>query len=171
MKEVWKDVVGHDGYQVSNLGNVRSYVKNKDGRDLKFIKNRQGYDTVCLRRGNRRLVHRLVADAFIPNPDNLPLVRHMDDDPSNNRVDNLAWGTQTDNMQDCVRHGRLVGDTIAAIEANKKSVIATNLKTGEERLYHSMREAADDLDVWIQHVSKAAKGELRQTGGWSFRLA
>lgn len=171
MKEVWKDVVGHDGYQVSNLGNVRSYVRNKDGRDLKFVKNRQGYNTVCLGRGNRRLVHRLVADAFIPNPDKLPIVRHMDDNPSNNIVNNLAWGTQTDNMQDCVQHGILVGDTRAAIEANKKSVIATNLKTGEERVYHSMREAADDLDVWIQHVSRAAKGELRQTGGWSFRLA
>lgn len=171
MKEVWRDVVGHDGYQVSNLGNVRSYVKNKDGKDLKFIKNKQGYDTVCLRRGNRRLVHRLVADAFIPNPDNLPLVRHMDDNPSNNRVDNLAWGTQTDNMQDCVRHGRLVGDTRAAIESKRKMVIATNLSTGEELTFISMNEAARELDLWVQHISRVVKGEIKQTGGWSFRLA
>lgn len=171
MKEVWRDVVGHDGYQVSNFGNVRSYVKNKDGKDLKFIKNKQGYNTVCLRRGNRRLVHRLVADAFIPNPDNLPLVRHMDDNPSNNRVDNLAWGTQTDNMQDCVRHGRLVGDTRAAIESKRKMVIATNLSTGEEFTFISMNEAARELDLWVQHISRVVKGEIKQTGGWSFRLA
>lgn len=173
--EIWRNVDGFPGYQVSNWGTVRSYINNRHGvhEDFHMLKpqpNRNGYLTVCLGRGNRRLVSRLVAEAFIPNPNNLPLVRHLDDNPSNNHVNNLAWGTQTDNMQDCVKHGRLVGNIWPAIESTKKKVVATPVNGGESIIFSSMREAAKALDVWPQHITNVVYGRIRQTGGWTFEL-
>lgn len=173
MPEKWKDIDGHEGYQVSSSGRVRSRINNRHGvgteyHELKQCPNKKGYPTVQLGRGKRFLVHRLVASAFIPNPKNLPLVRHMDDDPFNNRAKNLKWGTQTDNMQDCVRHGRLVGDTRSAIEATKKPVIAIS-KDGAQRIhFDSQGDAARTLNLWPQHVSNVLKGRISQTGGWRF---
>ena len=172
--EEWRDVEGFLGYEVSDQGKVRSYANNRHGPNLKEphllrpVKNRHGYDTVCLGRGNRRLVHRLVANAFIPNPDDSPIVRHLDDNPSNNHVGNLVWGTQIDNMQDCVKHGRLVGDTRAAVEATKTSVVATSLYDGHSVIFSSLHEAARELGLWPQHISSVLKRRLRQTGGYTF---
>ena len=100
MEEIWKDILEYEGrYEVSNLGRVR----NKKG----FIKKLQigwgGYYVMDLHDGKAKkvfLVHRLVATAFIPNPKNLPLVRHIDDCRTNCRADNLCWGSHKDNMLD-----------------------------------------------------------------------
>jgi hypothetical protein len=92
----------------------------------------------------------------------------MDDNPANNHVDNLAWGTQTDNMQDCVKHGRLVGNTAPAIEAKRKKIVARTVDGSETIIFPSVNEAARSLDLWPQHVSNVALGRLSQTGGWTF---
>jgi NUMOD4 motif/HNH endonuclease len=98
-EEIWKDVVGFEGhYKVSNLGRIMS-KKDK----IRKLRLNDGYWAVDLSIGPKRsnkLVHRLVAEAFIPNPENLPLVRHKDNCRTNSRVDNLQWGTSKDNMQD-----------------------------------------------------------------------
>lgn len=169
----WRNVDEKEGYQVSSEGDVISYINNRHGvgdksHPLKQQLNKHGRPTVCLGRGNRRLVSRLVEKAFIPNPDNLPMVRHMDDNPLNNRVENLKWGTQKDNMQDCVEHGRLVGNIRPAIESNKKPVIAISKTTGERTRFDSQAEAARALNLWPQHVSNALKGRISQTGGYYF---
>lgn len=176
MEIMWKDIAEKEGYQVSEDGRVRSFHNNRHGvcdepHELKHEINKHGYHAVHLGRGRRRLVSRLVAEAFIPNPDNLPIVRHLDDNPDNNSVYNLAWGTQTDNMQDCVRHGRLVGDTRSAVEANKKPVVAVSLSDGSSKWYESCRAASRDLGVWPQHISNVLYGRIKQTGGYSFRYA
>lgn len=97
-KEYWKPVVGYEGlYEVSNWGRVKSLPRNgtvKYARILKFHTNRQGYLQVGLCKNNKLkifLVHRLVAEAFLPNPDNLPEVNHKDENKTNNSVDNLEW--------------------------------------------------------------------------------
>lgn len=171
--ERWRNIKDKEGYQISNTGRVRSFINNRYGvgqisREIIPYTNERGYKSVHLGRGCRRSVHRLVAEAFIPNPKNLPLVRHLDDDPSNNRVKNLAWGTQTDNMQDCIKHGRLVGDTRAAVEAKRKPVIATSIETGERIKYESINAAALDLDLWSGHISSVLRGKISQTGGYRF---
>lgn len=111
MQEIWKDIDGWEGfYQISNLGRVKScrrYIR-KRGRlclvNEKFLKMRQskdGYYRVFLRNsGNdeQYLVHRLVAKAFIPNPDDLPCVNHKDESRTNNCVDNLEWCTNEYNL-------------------------------------------------------------------------
>ena len=168
--EVWRNIDEKEGYQVSNTGNVRSYVNNRHGlceepHMLKQQPNKHGYPTVCLGRNNRRLVSRLVAQAFIPNPDNLPLVRHMDDNPKNNHVDNLQWGTQKNNMEDCVNHGRLVGNIYPAIESKKRPVIAISIDRQECIHFNSQADAARELGLWPQHISNVLKGRISQTGG------
>lgn len=90
--EEWKNVIGYEGlYEVSNKGNVRNVRRNKL---LKLSKNRYGYIQVYLYKNGIRTVftvHRLVAQAFLPNPDNLPEVNHRDEDKTNNRVENLEF--------------------------------------------------------------------------------
>jgi len=103
-----RSISKHNGYFVAPNGEVWS---NKSGalKKLKPILNSGGYPIVRLCADNKQfnaLVHILVADAYIPNPDNLPCVLHKDDDPSNPHVDNLFRGTQADNMQDCLAKGR-----------------------------------------------------------------
>ena len=97
MEEIWKDIQGYEGkYQVSNLGRVKSlnYKNYEKERILKYGINTQGYLIVCLCVNKQRkifAVHRLVSQAFIDNPNNLPQVNHIDENKHNNCVDNLEW--------------------------------------------------------------------------------
>lgn len=119
-EEEWRPVVGYEGlYEASSWGRVRSKDRvvphnlwgtffTRRGRVLSPSSHRDGHLRVSLHKNQKqslRFVHRLVAEAFIPNPDEYPLVRHWDDDPSNNRVGNLRWGTVSDNWNDMVRNG------------------------------------------------------------------
>lgn len=116
--EQWKDITRYEGlYQVSNLGNVRSLVRNKktsdptQWRSLKLIeRKRDGYIEVSLSKNNvsvRRKVHRLVAEAFVDNPMNLAEVNHKDENRSNNRADNLEWCTHKYNIDYGTRNKRI----------------------------------------------------------------
>lgn len=152
MQEIWKNVVGYEGiYEVSNLGNVRSldrtvpskYIDvtaNIKGKQLKPIKNKYGYLRVnlCNDSGRKsKFVHRLVAMAFIENPNNFPQINHKDENKLNNSVENLEWCSAKYNCNYgshnllCSLHNR-----------NKKGkpVIGINTK-GEIITFPSMREA------------------------------
>lgn len=98
--EDWKDIQGFDGYQVSNEGRVKSLKFGKE-RILKSWKVENGYLIVRLYKDGKRvwkLVHRLVAEAFIPNPQNLPEVNHKDENKSSNIVENLEWCDRSYNI-------------------------------------------------------------------------
>lgn len=94
MKEIWKDIKGYEGlYQISNFGNVKS-VKKKIIRKPSSIP--KGYLRIGLFKGGKTKFfypHRLVAEAFIPNPNNLPCINHKDNNTKNNRMENLEWCT------------------------------------------------------------------------------
>ena len=120
--EIWKDIKGYEGkYQISNLGNVKSVYRKVNHRYrgkektrtiyekiLKKAVNRFGYEYVCLTdksKGKKLKVHRLVAEAFIPNPLNKKTVNHIDGNKSNNCVDNLEWSTYLENQHHAIETG------------------------------------------------------------------
>lgn len=101
-EEIWKEIQGYENrYAVSSKGRVMNL---KSGRVLKNGSTPHGYATVCLCKGNgtkpkQITVHRLVAEAFIPNPLNLPEVNHIDEDKRNNDVENIEWVSRSENMR------------------------------------------------------------------------
>lgn len=139
MQEVWKDIIGYEGlYQISNLGRVKSLERvtiSKNGKRytcqelcLRFG-NIKGYKFVVLRKGCKSyqvLVHRLVAQAFIPNPDSLPEVNHKDENKSNNHVDNLEWCTHKYNSNYGTAKMRMV-------ESKKRNGTLNGWTVSEER--------------------------------------
>ena len=103
----WLPVPGHDAYQVSELGQVRSRRLDPRGKLMHPAPQANGYLTVFLGRGHKFYVHQLVALAFIgPCPEGQEC-RHRDRDRSNNAAANLLYGTRSDNMRDAVRHGTI----------------------------------------------------------------
>lgn len=116
----WRDVKGYEGvYQVSNTGEVKrvAYMDAKHNkwvanRVLKKFHNQKGYLFVALCKDGQdatKRVHRLVAEAFIPNPDNLEQVNHIDCNKQNNTVENLEWCSLQDNIRHGVLNGRYKG--------------------------------------------------------------
>ena len=110
-EEIWKPIKGYEGlYEISNFGNVRSLdrvIICKDGRRFPFkgkpktvYMNRNGYLQVNLHKGNKlrhKEIHRLIAESFIENENNLPVVNHIDENRSNNDISNLEWCTEEHN--------------------------------------------------------------------------
>ena len=95
--EIWKEIQGFEGlYAVSNKGRVRNL---KNGKILKNVIDPHGYLRIKLGRRNVRRIHRLVALAFIPNPDNLPQINHIDEVKTNNNVENLEWVSASQNVR------------------------------------------------------------------------
>jgi hypothetical protein len=108
--EEWKDINGFEGlYQVSNLGNVRRYYAyKKTYRILKPVL-RNGYHAVSLSKNDKSKsfrVNRLVAIQHLENPKNYPIVMHLDNDVTNNSIENLQWGNQSMNIKQAVKEGR-----------------------------------------------------------------
>ena len=120
MKEIWKPVVGYEGlYEVSNLGKIkrlssvikdkRNFCKKINGRIRVLSSDRKGYLYSTIYKNNKYFclkVHRAVAQAFIPNPLNKPQVNHIDNNPSNNKVNNLEWCTPKENTAHMIKQGR-----------------------------------------------------------------
>ena len=167
MQEIWKDIEGYGGkYQVSNLGNVRSFaVDKKAGKLLGQRLNHKGYPVVYLHDGKPKtcVVHRLVAKAFIPNPNNLPQVNHKDEDKTNNRVNNLEWCTNDYN----IHYG-------TAIERARQSNMCCKTTSvgvfsvdpdGNFRFYDSIGDAERKTGNSHCNIVRALKGRRPRCGG------
>ena len=163
MEEIWKDIEGYEElYQVSNFGRVKRVTT---GRILKGGKNTSGYIQIYLyKQGIRDVnrIHRIVAQSFIPNPENKPEINHIDEDKTNNRVDNLEWVTKKENTNHGTRNKRVS-------KALSIPIIATNLKTGELTEFYGTNECARQLGLHQQHISKVLAGKRNHTGGYTFK--
>lgn len=179
MEEIWKDVVGYEGlYQVSNLGKVKSYsrvVRCKGGfrtQPSKFLspqtnKKKNFYNFVRLYKNGISkpfFVHRLVANAFIPNPQNLPQVNHKDGDKRNNIVKNLEWCSASENMRHAFANG-FATPTISHYKGVKAFRLTDNSFVGE---FKSQHEAAKVLKLNVAHICSVLQGRYKQTGGYYF---
>ena len=165
----WRELEEYPDYQISDDGQVKSFKKKKP-HILKQAKDKSGHLKVKLSIGDDEktlTVHRLVAKAFIPNPENLPIVRHLNDIPDDNRVENLAWGTQKDNMDDCKRnnHWRKNYHPPTRIK-----VVA--IKDGEFiDIFDSITDAEKTLGAHGTHISETLKGNTnrKRVNGYTFK--
>ena len=178
MKEVWKDIQGYEGrYQVSNAGRVRSlqYKGRKRVLILKPIQKTTGYYVVSL--SNRQIhIHRLVAEAFIPNPFHLPVVDHINTNKADNTVENLRWCSIKDNVNNpiskelrikavqCKCRGRFGKDS-----ATHKTVYQFNI-TGEfVRRWDCMSDACRHYGIDSGAMTKVCQGKNYTAKGFVWR--
>lgn len=163
-----KDIAGYEGkYGVSEDGNV--WTLNPPGgtgpRILKPFVNTGGYLRVNLCSGGKaehRYVHRLVAEAFLPNPSGLNVVNHKDANPQNNAADNLEWCDQKYNIQ----FSRAAGNQ------NDIPVRAVNVITGEVRTFRNLKLAGIELfgKWWALRYHQQKKGKHFSVGDWAFEV-
>lgn len=186
----WRPVVGWESrYEVSNFGEVRSidrYVPSKNGskqfrpgRNLKIhIFTGSKYRYVVLSKPGytkNALVHRLVAEAFIPNPNNLPQVNHKDGDKNNNTVENLEWCTASYNIRHAYDNGLMIYSSdehmkhMSELGRNKvcKSIIC--IETNEQ--YSSMKACAEDMGIRVDYIYEYFSGSAKSCFGYHFKYA
>ena len=171
-KEYWRPVVGYEGlYEVSYLGRVKSLNYRQTGKEAILkngIKGRCGkfghrYSSVSLSKNgkvNDKLVHRLVAEAFIPNPDNLPEVNHKDEDKANNRVENLEWCTGKYNCNYGTRN-----------EGTRRGVEQCSLDGKLIKVWPSISEVFSQLGYSTSHISECCQGKRIAAYGFIWRYA
>ena len=166
MNEIWKSVVGYEGiYEVSTLGRIR-----RDGRILKGNINSHGYISVGLCKHGKRKnvnVHRLVAQTFIPNPENKPWIDHKDTNRINNAVYNLKWCTYSENSRNPIT---LEKNQVLNNGGNHpKSKKVTCLETLEEFDY--VRGVEKELGLDHSAVSACCRRRYKQIHGLTFRYS
>lgn len=162
MEEIWKDVVGFEGlYKVSNYGRVFSVKSNCVLKPSGTYRNRK-YLGVGLYNGKNHTkpIHRLVAEAFLPNPNGYKVINHIDEDPSNNRVDNLEWCTYEYNNNYGTRNERL-SESIRSSEKKKRFRIAQYTLDGQFVKTFSSATEASRHGFTKSHILDCAKGLSR----------
>ena len=159
--EEWRDIQGFEGrYMVSNYGRVKSLNYNHTGKEgiLKAGDNGYGYLFVVLCKDGKDKkcrINRLVAQAFLPNPDNLPEVNHKDEDKKNNCVDNLEWCTSQYNTE----------------YSQGKAVIGINKVSGLILEFPSAHEASRQTGINQGNISSCCKGKKKSAGGFYWHYA
>ena len=185
MQEIWKDVVGYEGYyQVSNLGRIYSIPRNHTkGGFRKLHLDKDGYARVDLYNKNHKGklfgVHRLVALAFIPNPQNLPMINHKDENPNNNCVDNLEWCDCKYNNNYGTRNIKLglaqKGKYVPKGKDNwcSKSVNQYDKKGNLLKKWGSIAEATHSISdkAVTTNISACCKNKLKSAYGFIWRYA
>ena len=160
-----------DTYAVSNLGRVKNI---KTGRILKQFKDKDDYMLVTLYKDGKRKthkVHRLVLSNFKANPDNKPCVNHLDENPSNNNLNNLSWCTYKEN-NNYGKHNERMASTHKANgiydKISDKYSIPVYCITNNT-VYKSAREASKQLNLHSGSITKCCKGKRKSTGGYQFK--
>lgn len=154
---LWKQIEGHDNaYLISNKGQV---FNQKTGRYLKPTVGSNGYMhvTLCYGKKEDASIHRLVAEAFVPNPEGLPQVNHKDENKENNCADNLEWCTCKYN------------NNYGFSPMSKCSPVICTDMNGNETMYSSIKEASEILNLKYQGISRVCRGLRKTCGGFHWK--
>lgn len=172
MNEIWKDIKNYKGkYQISNMGRIKSIehtIIRKNGNKLlikeKILKQsiNKGYYHITLQ-GKCFRVNRLVAETFIPNPNNLPCVNHKDENKLNNNVENLEWCTVAYNNTYGTRIQKVISKT-------SKKILQYDLKGNFIKEYKSISNAAKDNKIKsLSNITMCCQGKWKQAGGYIWK--
>lgn len=196
-KDEWFEVIGEPGWEMNHDGELRSW--RRGGRnvnpirdvpiDIKGTKNALGYIRLPIKEnsnGNRgsQSYARLVASHLVP-PYSGEVIRHMDDNPLNNHPSNLRWGTQKDNIRDCISHGHYHNNMTKELnelgrrlaqphnESIRIPIKATNIITGEIRYFESLCDAEKQLGVSKGTIGRCVRNPEKdfRGGDWHFERA
>lgn len=175
MEEIWKDIKGYEGlYQVSNFGNVKrlegkiySYITNKyETRKEHMIKtrvNNRGYKITTLSKNSKVksfAIHRLIAQAFLPNPNNFECVNHLDGNKLNNKIDNLEWCTTQQNIQHAYKNNLMT---------NNKKIDQYSLDNKFIKIFNSANEASRETGIAQPNITMCALGKKKTAGGYIWK--
>lgn len=167
MIETWHPIAEFEGrYEVSDLGRVRA-IKANSSKVLAPILDKYGYVKVCLTKDGKqynRTVHRLVALAFIENPNDKPQINHKDEIKTNNRVDNLEWSTSKENNNHGTRNKRI---SAHKLNTNGKEIVQLDLEGNIIRRWVSLNEIHRQLGYDITHIIRVCRG--RKKTGYGFK--
>lgn len=179
-EERWRDIAGYEGmYQISNLGRVKSLERqmklnlNKDKNMIKKEKilkpgktgikrNYLGVELLKNSKQKHKYIHRLVAETFIPNPNNYKEVNHKDENTLNNCASNLEWCDTKYN----INYGQR---TLKATKKLSKPIIQLDLENNLIKEWDSMRNASRNLNINISNISRCCKGEFKTAGGYIWK--
>ena len=160
--ETFVKIVGFENYEVSNLGKVRNI---KSGKVLKPHLNHKGYLKHHLSKNNKLkelFLHRIVATAFIDNPEGKPCVNHIDENKLNNDLSNLEWCTVRENLIHGTRTKRVA-------EKLSQKVIQLDLNDNVLNEFESMRQAERETGVLVGNISSCCNGNTKSAGGYKWR--
>ena len=167
-EEVWKDIPNFEGrYMVSNLGRIKSLkYGHHDKEQILLQGNDREYKRVCLypKSGKRKWyrVHRLVAESFIPNPNNYKEINHKDENPSNNCVDNLEWCDRSYNINYGNRNKKV------ALKKNK-SILQFDRNNNFIKQYNSITEVEKKINFNRSNIIACLKGRIPTAYGYKWK--
>lgn len=189
-EERWLPVVGYENfYEVSDKGRIRSLdriTRNgrgnylKRGRIMKMVDNGNGYLKVCLKakdKSEKKYVHRIVAEAFIENPENKHFINHLDNNPQNNVVENLEWCTPLENVLWMAKQGRnkrtdkWLEHLHEGQRKSYKAVVGENLETGETIFFENLNSVREKgfQPSCVCYCCKGTRGIKQHKGyRWSY---
>lgn len=181
MQKEWEPIISYEGlYEINGIGECKSLGKSwkikeghvvnaktrilKGGRNNKYVV----YTLYKNRIGVRFFAHRLVASAFIPNPDNKKFVNHKNGNRSDNRIDNLEWCTSSENE---LHSYRVLGKTHSTTwKENFPKKMRKVMCINTNKIFNSITEAAEIMHLHRRCVNRVAAGERKHTQGYNFKF-